>query len=141
MRRRLGSLAFQLLLFVAVAVLAWPAFVGVATLAGMVQGEAWQLDAWTLEPKRRLVARFIEGWMASAPIALGVAGLAWLDQVLLARWRQTHLAAGLLFPLAGAVAAFALWPVPMDVLPTLAATGLVLGIAYRIALALRERFR
>ena len=141
MRRRIGSAAFQLALFGAVASLAWPAFVAVATLIGLAQGEAWQLDAWTLEPKRRLLDRFVDGWIASAPIALGIAALALLDQLLLARWRQTHLAAGLLFPLAGAVAAFALWPVPMDVLPTLAGTGLVLGVGYRTVLALRERFR
>ena len=51
MRRRTAALLYGALLFAGTALLAWPAFVAVATVAGAIMGEAWQLDAWSLEPK------------------------------------------------------------------------------------------
>ena len=133
MRRRTAALLYGALLFAGTALLAWPVFVLVATVAGAIAGEAWQLDAWDLEPKRRLLARFLEGWVASAPFALGAGAVALADHLLLTRWRATHLVAGILLPIAGAALALALWPVPMDALPTLAATGLALALGTRAA--------
>ena len=133
MRRRTAALVWGALLFAGVALLAWPAFALVATVAGAITGEAWQLDAWDLEPKRRLLSRFVEGWIASAPFALGAGLIALVDHGLLGRRRRTRLVAGVLLPLAGAALAFALWPVPMDALPTLVATGLVLALGARVA--------
>ena len=133
MRRRTAALLHGALLSGGVALLAWPAFVAVATIAGAIAGEAWQLDAWELEPKRRLLARFVEGWTSSAPVALGVGLVALVDHLLLMRRRATRLVGGILLPLTGAALALALWPVPMDALPTLAGMGLVLGLFSRAA--------
>ena len=109
--------------------------------AAAFAGEGWQLDAWQLEPKRRLIARFVEGWIASAPFALGVALVALIDHLLLVRWRQTRFLAGALLPIAGAAVALILWPVPMDALPVLAGTGLVLAAVSRSAHFVYRRLR
>ena len=141
MRRRTAELWYAVVLFAGTALLAWPAFVLAATVAGAISGEAWQLDAWDLEPKRRLLARFVEGWIASAPVALGVGAVALADHHLLSRWRQTRFVAGLLLPAAGAALALALWPVPMDALPTLVGAGLLLGVGARAAHLVYRRVR
>ena len=139
MRRRTAELWYAVVLFAGTALLAWPAFVLAATVAGAISGEAWQLDAWDLEPKRRLLAFFIEGWTLSAPFALGAGLLALLDFALLSRWRVTDALAGVSLPIAGAVLAFALWPEPGDALPTLAATGLALMIVARLGRTILRR--
>lgn len=117
---------------VAVTVLAWPCTVAVATVLATLGGEAWQLDAWNQEPKRRIVAAFLDGWRAAAPWSLGAGVLAALDHVLLTRYRLTALLAGISLPFAGALLAMLLWPVPMDALPVLALTGLVLAVIARV---------
>jgi len=117
---------------VAVALLAWPCVVAIATVLATIGGEAWQLDAWQQEPKRRLLTHFLAGWRASAPWALAAGVLAALDHVLLSRYRLTALLAGISLPFAGALLAMLLWPVPMDALPVLALSGLALAVIARL---------
>ena len=139
MRRRTARALGAVSLVALVAALAWPAFAAVATALGTVSGEAWQLDAWDLEPKRRLLAFFIEGWILSAPFALGAGLLALLDFALLSRWRVTDPLAGITLPIAGAALAIALWPEPGDALPTLAATGFALAVVARLGRTILRR--
>ena len=139
MRRRTARALGAVSLVAVVAALAWPAFVATSTAFAAAAGEAWQLDAWHLEPKRRVLARFVEGWTASAPFALGAGLLALVDFALLSRWRATDLLAGLSLPVAGAALALRLWPEPADALPTLASTGLALAILARPGRAFLRR--
>ncbi len=137
MPRRSRLSMFPVFLAPLIAIATWPVFVACATAIGYVGGEAWQLDAWAEEPKRRLLQFFLDGWTHSIPIAIGVGLLAAVDWLLLARMRYISLIAGILLPIAGAVASFALasftpWNTPMALFPTLVATGVALAIIYRL---------
>ena len=131
-RRRRFSL-FPLALGVLIAIVAWPVFVACATAFGYASGEAWQLDAWTQEPKRRLLEFFSQGWIASIPIAAGLGLIAIIDWILLARVKLIGLFAGILLPIAGVAAAFAFWHDPIEVLPVFATTGIALAVIYRVS--------
>ena len=123
---------FHLLaLWLLVTLAAWPAFVLVATALGLWSGEARQLDAWTLAPKRQLLAHFLDGWRESAVVAASLGVVAVVDYLLLSRYRVTWIAGGILLPAAGAAVALALYRDPAAALPTLAATGLLLAVLYR----------
>ena len=137
--RRTARLVHLVVLFALVAFAAWPAFVAVSTLLAMGFGEARQLDAWALEPKRALLAHFLEGWGASLPVAAAVGVVAVVDYLLLSRHRATWLIGGILLPVAGAALAFAFYPDPATALPALATTGLALAVLYRVFEGLRQR--
>jgi len=138
--RRTGIL-HALLLCLLVTALAWPLFILVATALGHFNGEAWLLDARTLEPAYRIKAYFLEGWVKSLPItgALGVVAL--IDYQLLSRYRVTWIIAGILLPIAGVGIAFVFYGKPMNALPALALTGLALAVVYRLFDSIIRWFR
>lgn len=138
MRRLTPELLFVSMLGLVIGLLAWPVFVAVASGLALMVGEAWQIDAWSLEPKRRLLSMFFDGWRQSATIAAGAGVLAMLDYVLLARYRLLSIVAGVLLPFTGAALAMALYPDPMPALPVLAGAGLVLALVYRLLDAIRR---
>lgn len=133
MPRRYRFSLFPIVLAAFITVISWPVFVACATAIGYFMGESWQLEAWHQEPRLHLLNYFSEGWIASAPIAVGIGILAAIDWLLFARKRLLSFFAGVLLPLAGASAALLLWHDPMELLPTLACTGVALAIAYRMA--------
>ena len=129
------------LLWALIALAAWPAFVLAATLIGLWGGEARQIDAWTLTPKRALLADFLDGWRASAPFAAGLGLVAVLDHLLLARYRVTWIVGGVFLIGASAALAFALGDDRLAALPTLAATGALLALLHRLVERLRSPAR
>jgi len=136
---RLPHLVHLILLWFLVTLAAWPVFTAVATLFGLWSGEAWQIDAWALEPKRALLARFLEGWLASLVVAAPIGLVAVIDYLILSRYRVTWLFGGILLPIAGIGVALAFYALPDTALPTLAATGLVLALLYRVFDWLHQR--
>ena len=139
MSRRTAHVVHLLLLWASVTLAAWPAFVGAATLFALWSGEARQIDAWTLEPKRTLLAHFVDGWRASLVVAAPVGLVAVADYLLLSRYRATWLVGGILLPLAGALLALVFYPDPETALPVLAGAGLALAVLYRLTEWLRQR--
>ncbi len=127
------------MLFLLVSVSVWPAFVAVATLAGVVLGEAWQLDAWTETPKREVLGYFIEGYRASAPIALGVGLLTVIDHWLLARSRVTWIIGGILLPLTALALYFWKLNAVDSALVVLLGTSMLLAVVYRLVDAVWQR--
>ena len=131
--RRVERLLKLPLLCLLVGVAAWPLFVLAATLLGLWTGEARQLDAWTLEPKRRLLADFLEGWWSSLPVAATLGLVAVVDYLTLGRYRVTWAFAGITLPIACAALALALGADAATALPALVATGVALAVLYRLA--------
>jgi len=135
---RTGTRALHLFaLWLLVMIAAWPAFVLAGSALGAWSGEARQLDAWALSPKRDMLARFLEGWRASLPVAAGFGALAVLDYLLLSRYRVTWLVGGILLPIAGIALAHVAYRDPAATAPTLACAGLVLALVSRLFERLR----
>lgn len=132
MHRRNVRLFYILSLWLMVSVLAWPVFVLVSTLLGLHGGEARQINAWSLEPGRVLLADFLAGWRESAIITVPLGCVAVIDYLLLSRYRVTWLVGGILLPVAGAVIALTQFHEPRIALPSLVATGALLAVCYRL---------
>lgn len=137
MPKRHARFFYVIVLWLVVAVAAWPAFVLAGTLFALYSGEAWQIDAWALEPRSRLIEEFLGGWRHSAPLGALLGLVAVIDYTLFSRYRVTWLIGGILLPLAGCVIAFTLYRDPASALPTLAVAGVLLALPYRLV----ERFR
>lgn len=128
-----------MLLFVLLLISAWPAFVGSATLLATIGGDAWQLNAWTLLPKRVLLQEFINGYRDSLLPAALCACLGVIDHWLLSRAAATRWLRGLLLPVAGAAVALLLLPEHTTALLTLVLTGVLLAAVSRLVLAIVDR--
>ena len=138
MSRRRDSVLHAALLWLLIAAAAWPAFVLAASAIGLWTGEARQIDAWTLAPKRNLAADFVAGWIASAPFALALGAVAVVDYLLLGRYRVTWLIGGALLIASCAALAFAFGDDRAAALPTLIATGTLLALLHRTVEWLRS---
>lgn len=130
----------HLLLALLAGLLAWPMFVAVCTAIGLFTGEAWQLDAWSLEPKRNLAQQFIDGWITSAPFAAAAALVLALDRLILGRYRLTSIISGIALPALAAFAVLALWSDPMQLLPAVVGSALALALGHRLLHALLRAF-
>ena len=132
MRRTRAHALYLVLLGLSIAALAWPLFVLSGTLLGLWSGEARQLDLWTLEPKRRLLAAFLEGWRESLPVAALLGFVAVVDHALLSRYRVTWIVGGVLLPAVTAALALVFYRDAPTALPTLVATGVALALLHRL---------
>ncbi|MEE9319165.1 MAG: hypothetical protein V3U76_01850 [Granulosicoccus sp.] len=141
MANRRTSILHAFLLCLLVTALTWPLFILVASTLGHVNGEAWLLDAWALDPQHQVKAYFLNGWIKSLPVAAALGVVALIDYQLLSRYRVTWIIAGILLPTAGAGIAFAFYGEPMNALPALALTGLALAIVYRLFDSIARWFR
>ncbi len=122
------------MLFLALMLSVWPLFVVCTVLLSMWAGEGSMLDVFQLEPKRLVAFDFIAGFKQSLPLALGLALLAIIDYLLLARLAGFRRLIGLLL-LAGSLG-ITLWMLqgyPTAVVPVVI-SALVLTLLYRIAL-------
>lgn len=132
MAKRTTGLLYLLVLWVIISALTWPVFVAVSSILAFIAAEGWQLDAISLIPKRHILAEFLAGYKNSLLISIPMGFVAVVDYLLLSRYRITWLLGGMLLPLAGVVIAYTLYKHPMDVLPSLVLSGIVLAITHRL---------
>ncbi|NND92885.1 MAG: hypothetical protein HKN42_18660 [Granulosicoccus sp.] len=132
MAKKRSGLVYLLVLWIVISGLAWPAFVGSATVLSHLGGEGWQLDAWSQIPKSLLLQHFLDGYRQSLIIALPVGLVAVIDYLLLSRYRITWWLAGILMPVTGAALALYFFTQAANALPTLVLTGVVLAIVHRL---------
>lgn len=130
-KRKLGWL-YLITLWMLISVLAWPAYVLCGSVLTVYSGEGWQLDAWSSIPRYELLEHFINGYKASAIIAISVGLIAVMDYVLLSRYKATWLVGGVLLPLTGMAIAFGFYAQPHAALPVLSTTGVLLAIVHRL---------
>lgn len=133
MRRSISPIWFSIALWLLIAAAAWPIFVVANALLSFWFGEGSFLDSMNLEPKRKLLADFIQGYKASLIIAVPLGLLAAIDYLLLARHRITRYLAGISLPIACIALALILYKNSQPALLGLAVTGLGLWLLYRIA--------
>ncbi len=131
--KRRTNLLYLFLLWIVISLLVWPTFVVATTLFAYFSGQAWQLDAWNLIPKRDIVNQFLHGYINSAIVAVPLGFIAVIDHTLLSRYRVTWIFGGILLPLAGAAIAYFFYKQPETALPSLVLTGLLLAVVYRLA--------
>ncbi|ASJ70244.1 hypothetical protein [Granulosicoccus antarcticus] len=129
-RRKAGTI-YLLGLWVLISALAWPAYVFSSSLLAYLQGDGWQLDAWSQTPKRVMLEHFLNGYQQSLSITLPLGLIAVADYLLMSRKRISWWLAGISLPLTGALLALMLFQQAANALPTLVLTGLLLAIAYR----------
>ena len=127
-----ASCLYLLLLWALISVLTWPTYVLCSTLLAFHGAEAWQLDAWHTLPQQQMFQYFIEGYKASAIVAVPLGFVAVVDYLLLSRYRATWLVGGVCLPVVCALLALGFFSQPYTMLPTLVATGFALAIAYRL---------
>lgn len=126
-----GTWLASISLWVLVALAAWPAYVAVNLGISFVIGEGSIVDLWGQEPKRNLIASFIDGYKSSAVIAVTIGFIAALDFLLLAGKRFTGYFSGISIPIACVAVAFIFHAEPIPFVTGLALTGIVLWILYK----------
>ena len=134
MKFRQLKLLFSIILFLLIAVCAWPAYVGASIGTSVFLETLGFLDFLDLRPKRLWLEDFIIGWRQSAPIAATLGLVAVIDMQLLTRQRITALIAGIFLPIT--TVGIGLWffnDYGLEILPTFAATGLILWVLYRLS--------
>lgn len=131
MRSVKANIFISLLLWLLIAACAWPAYVAANLGISFFQGEGSIIDAWLLEPKRKLLNEFINGYIQSAAIAALIGLVAVVDFQLFARHRLTGYIAGVLLPIACVVLAFLYFANPGSVVPGFAITGILLWFIYK----------
>lgn len=120
------------LLFLLLALAAWPTLVVVSAAWSYLMGEGSVINTWQLEPPGKLQDAFLAAYRQSAPYALLVALVGVVDLQLFSRHRLTWLIAGILLPLAGVALALVFYRDPMSVMPVFALSGVALMILYRL---------
>jgi len=125
------NLLISLLLWILISLAAWPVYAAMNFLLGYVIGEGSVIDMWTQEPKRNLISSFIEGYKASAFVAVLLGLVAAIDYQLLAHNRLTGYIAGIFVPIFCVVLAFIYHVEPMQAMTGFALAGLVLWILYK----------
>ena len=120
------------MLFLLIGLAAWPVFVAVNIAISFFQGEGSVVDLWTQEPKRNLLAGFLEGYEKSALFAVFVGVIAAVDFQLLSKNRLTGFVAGIFIPLFCISLAFIFYAEPGLVLHSFALTGFALWMLYKI---------
>ena len=132
MRSLRKNLFISLLIWVVMALAAWPVYVVVNFAIGYFMGECTVLDLLNQEPKRNILVSYREGFIGSAVFA-GILGLvAVIDYQLLSRNRLTGYFAGIFVPIYCVALAFIFYKNPNDVLVGFALTGLVMWFLYKI---------
>jgi len=121
----------SLFLWLFISAAAWPAYVAANLAISYFVGEGSIIDLWNLEPKRNIVANFIEGYKASALLAIVIGLVAVVDYQILSRHRITGYIAGILLPVGCVALAFVFFPEPGYVLPGFALMGIALWIVYK----------
>lgn len=132
MRGIRSNIICSLILGLLIAAAAWPVYVAVNIALGLLMGEGSVIDLWNLEPKRNLVADFINGYKLSAPIAILLGVVAVIDFQLLTRFKITGYFAGISVMLCCVAVAFVFYKDPKHVLTSFVATGLILWLVYKI---------
>lgn len=132
MTRYIGPIFYSLFLWLVVAAAAWPIFCAVSLAVGSFTGEGWVLDAQNLEPKRYIIAHFLEGYKKSILFSVALGFIAVVDYWLLFRTRILWIISGIAIPVALALGVFTVYKDPMPLLPTFLITGFALLILYRI---------
>ena len=128
------KLFFSIVLFLIIAASAWPAYVAASLSTSTFLDMLGFQDFFELRPAQLWLHDFIAGWKQSAPIAAAIGIIAVVDMQLLTRQRFTAIIAGILLPLA--TIGLGLWffkDYGLEMIPTLAGTGLILWIIYRIS--------
>jgi len=122
----------SLLIAIVIGASAWPIFASVNVVIGYFIGEGSIIDLWMLEPKRKLIDSFIEGYIGSAKIA-GLLGLvAAIDYLILARFKLTGYFAGIGVPAFCIAIAFHFYKVPSQVMLGFGITAFILWIIYKL---------
>ena len=114
--------------FLVLSLLAWPVFVVSALLVSYLAGEGSVINTWHLEPKRNLLAYFIEGYIGSAPFAAALAALAVACGIVPAAFKAARLAVLILLPLAGLAIAYTFYTDTGAVQLAFTGAGLVLAL-------------
>ena len=128
------KIIFSLMLFLLISVSAWPAYVAASWGTSLFLDTLGFQDFFGSRPTQLWLQEFISGWKQSAPIAAALGLIAVVDMQLLTRQRLTALIAGILLPLA--TIGLGLWffsDYGLAMIPTFAATGLILWIIYRMS--------
>lgn len=138
--RRRRTWPYLILLLIITVILTWPAFVIAGTALAWLNGDAWQLEAWSQIPKRVLLQHFMDGYLQSLFIALATGLLLVIDHLLLSSLRLTRWLRGILLPMAGVAIALILLPSVAEALPVLLLSGILLAITYRLVDLLAAMF-
>lgn len=131
MRSLQSNIFISLILWLLIALCAWPFFVAANALVGSFTGEANVLDNLQHEPKRKVLQEFLLGYKLSAGVAALVGLVAVVDFQLLSKHSLTGYIAGILIPIVCIALAFVYYPNPASVLPGFAIAGLGLWVVYK----------
>jgi len=128
------KLLYSIVLFLLIAVSAWPAWVAASAGISYFMDVIGVQDFFHARPKRLWLSEFIHGWKESAPIAAALGGLAVIDMQLLTRKRFTLLIAGISLPIAlVALGLFIFKDYGLEMVPVFATTGIILLVVYRFS--------
>lgn len=117
-----------LLMLCLLALIAWPAYVGVGWIVSYLAGEGSLLTTWHLEPKRNFLTYFLEGYKASAPIAAVCAIVSVLIIMVMNRIGAAGALLLLVFPAAGYLLAMKYFNASQPSVIALVGTACVLAI-------------
>ena len=132
MKFREMKIFLSLFLFFFISVSAWPAYVACSIAMSHLTEMLGVLDFIDAKPKRLLLTDFLEAWALSAPLACALGVLAVIDLQLLIRNRFTHFIAGITLPIALIIGTLVFFKnYGFELVPTFAATGIVLWFIYR----------
>ncbi len=127
------KIIFSLLLFLIIAISAWPAYVAASLSVSFFMDALGVQDFLEFRPKRLWLAEFLSGWKSSAPLAAGLGLLAVIDMQILTRQRYTYIIAGITLPLAlMGLGMFFFQSQGLEMLPAFAGAGIILWLIYRV---------
>lgn len=126
------NLLISLLLGVLIALAAWPVYVFVNVAINYFSGEASVIDLWVQEPKRNLIQSFVEGYKASAIIAVCLGVVAAADYAIFTSNRLLGYIAGITVPAFCIGLAFIYHVNPIQVMLGFALTGVLLWVLYKL---------
>lgn len=113
--------------FIVFAALVWPVFVVVSLLFSYLAGEGSVINTWYLEPKRNLLAHFIEGYKNSVPVAVALAAIPVLCAAAPRKLKILRLAVLIVLPLAGFAIANYFYASPQSVQLAFISSGMALA--------------